>query len=364
MHVRRLLVVMLMLAVGAAAAPRSLAQEQTLPVPDLTGLNSAQAAALLNSSGLMLGLEMSTGLTGLDHAPNTIVQQSIAPGERAAPGARVDVVIARADNLTLVYDENDLTLINRSADALDLSGIAFGVAEGSPASFNAVRWTSQLPSGQCTQIWSIARSAPKDVEGCSRFASWLSTRDSSVHFWTAAHGVVSFNVVQNGMTRAVCPAAAVGAEPIRCDVYVEAAAGDIDSTPYIYFAYTADRLIVFNRSSDQWMPVAGTVLYNFNPNLMVAGSALLLGDASLYSARSPVADLARLAPGQCLLFTNGQALETVGSPQACFVTAQLDIDPNLIFWAAPFELVSQSDGQRRRCPAAVAGRITLCILPR
>ena len=364
MYHRRLFMLAFTLLISLGAAYKSRAQEPTVVVPDLSGLNSPQAAALLNRSSLMLGTESSAGTIDADQPANIIVQQSIAPGENAAPGTRIDVVISRANNATLIYDDNDLTLINRSAGVLDLNSVTFSVAEGQPASFNAGRWTPQLQAGQCTQIWSIARGAPKDVAGCSRYASWLSTRDTAVHFWTAAHGVVNFNVMQNGVVRATCPAAPVGTEPITCEVYLEAASTNADSTAYLYFAYTTDRLIVFNRSNDQWMPIGETVLYNFNPNLAVAGSALPIGDVSLYPARNLVTDPARLAPGQCLLFTNGQALETVGSPQDCFVTAQLDVDPNLIFWAAPFELESLSDGQRRSCPAAVADRVTICILPR
>jgi hypothetical protein len=45
------------------------------------------------------------------------------------------------------------------------------------------------------------------------------------------------------------------------------------------------------------------------------------------------------------------------------VIARLDIGPTVIFWDADSG-VGSSDGQPRTCPAAVAGRLTLCVMPR
>jgi hypothetical protein len=89
-----------------------------------------------------------------------------------------------------------------------------------------------------------------------------------------------------------------------------------------------------------------------------------VADRSLYRDEnvSPVADIRWLAPGQCLLFTN-RSPSSEQPPLPCDVIARLDIRPTVIFWGADFG-VGSSDGQPRTCPAAVAGRLTLCVMPR
>jgi hypothetical protein len=82
----------------------------------------------------------------------------------------------------------------------------------------------------------------------------------------------------------------------------------------------------------------------------------------LYTIKNPVARPGQLAPGQCVLFTDGSP-DGNTPPQPCDVVARLDIGPALIFWGAAFDMEGNG-GERHTCPAGVAGSTTLCIMPR
>lgn len=341
-------------------------QEAAITVPNLVGMNVPQAAATLNRSGLAMGGQINAGWTAESGLlQNTIGAQSYPADQPVPPGTPIDVTVLRSPNVALIYDENDLTILNNTNATLDFNGLLFGVAEGAaPAAFAATRWTGALPAGGCAQLWSVLRSAPKDVEGCARINNWLtSVNNTAEHFWTALNGVVTFSVVYNGFQNATCPAAPAGAQPMRCDVYLPVGAA-VEVTPYVYFAYTPERLIVFNRSPDKWMPLDATPVINLNPNVTVPEPQINLSDPTVVSRINPVANLALLAPNQCLLFTNNTALELPNLPEQCDIIGQGNLDPNLIFWSASFDIVSVTDGRRRTCAAATAGRLTICVMPR
>lgn len=346
--------------------PAAHMQEATIPVPNLVGMNAPQAAAALNHVGLALGAQTNVGWTAESGLPqNTIGSQSLFPDQPVSPGTAVDVTVLRSPNVALMYDENDITLINNTGATLDLNGLVFGMVEGtSPAAFAATRWMGALEAGGCTQLWSVLRSVPKDVEGCAGINRWLTNvNNTSEHFWTALNGVVTFSIVYNGVQYTTCPAAPAGAQPMRCETYLPVG-GAAEVTPFIYFAYTSDRLIVFNRSQNQWMPLADTPVINLNPNITVPEPRVPLADPTVVTPLNPVANVALLAPNQCLLFTNNISPELPNLPEPCDVIAQGNIDPNLTFWTADFDIVSVTDGRRRTCAAATPGRLTICMMSR
>jgi hypothetical protein len=338
--------------------------QDSVTAPDLTGFTVPEAAAMLNRVGLALGVRNSLGWTEASGLPvNTIISQGSAPGIAVTVGSAVDVTVLRAMNVALIYDENDFTIQNRSGVDVGFGGLIFSALDGPGASFAATRWSGGLGANRCAQVWSISRSQPKDIEGCERISNWLVTGNTAEHFWTGLTGATYFSVTLSGAELTRCPTAPAGSAMMRCDLYLPLPGGD-EVTAYVYFAYTPDRLIVFNRSRNQWMPLGNTVLYNFNPNLGQPGAPISLGNVSLYNSLSPVADVTLLAPGQCVLFTNNQGLEALNLPEACDVIGSLNIDPALIFWSSDFQLDSITDGQRRTCNAATASRLTLCIMPR
>ncbi|MBI5667061.1 MAG: PASTA domain-containing protein [Chloroflexi bacterium] len=343
------ILICLLVFVGAVAA-------QDVTVPDLTGLSVPQAAAQLNRLGLKLGAENNQGWMAESGLPqNSISGQSIPAGQTAAPGTAIDVNVLRSPNVLLIYDDNDLTLVNNTGGTLNLAGLVFRALDGNGATFAAARWGGGLAAGDCGQVWSVGRGSGKDMPECGN-VQWMTTNDAAEHFWTGAGGTTQFGVFQDGLQRATCAVA----NPGRCEFYVAGGAAS-DATQYVYFAYTPEHLAIINQSDNQWMALDGfSVSNNYVPPL---GAAVNVADPTLYGSNiSPVADIRRLAPGQCLLFTNSSP-GSEQPPQPCEVIAWLDVGPSVIFWAADFG-VNSSDGVARSCPAAVAGRLTICVMPR
>ncbi|NWF67949.1 MAG: PASTA domain-containing protein [Chloroflexi bacterium] len=338
-----------------------LAQDATpvpnVSVPDLTGLSVPAAAALLNRSQLNLGAQSDEAwVEGSGLPQNTISAQSLAAGSSVPAGSAVDVTVLRSANMTLIYDDNDITLINRSGGVLTLAGVVFSTVESSSgASFNAARWTGALNAGDCGQLWSVGRTEPKAIEGCDAL-NWLTTNNSAEHFWTALNGVASFSVSQDGIQRAVCPAAEAGAAPITCDFFL-AAAGAEEAVPYIYLAYSDQQLLILNRASDGWMVLEG-VLFTYGTFTYNVGAA------SAWPTPPQFGQVNRLAPGQCLMYYVG-AYQPPAQP--CDVITSYDIS---FAGAQPFWLVGTvtvdgvTDDQLHVCPPATPGRLTICIMPR
>lgn len=342
-----------------------MAQTEPLPVPDVTGLTIPAAAAELNRVGYRLGAQnpIPPDATSAQQ-PGTVISQSIPAGQTAAYGTAVDLDVLSGALVRLVYDDNDLTLQNETGEFLDLNRLTFGSADGSKR-FPASRWRGGIDAGDCTQVWSIVRNGAKSVPGCGS-TFWMTTNNSAEHFWTQTAGVQNFSVMQDNVERATCPAAPPNSQsaPVECEFYVLSGSLATETTDYLYFVYTTDRFAVINRSDDAWMPVNETPLFNYNPQIQVAGAELNLGDPSLYADDEPLGSVERLAPGQCLLLTV-DPLVNAEPPESCDVVAQKSLVASVAFWLADFELQPATrPAQRSTCPAATEGRTTLCVMPR
>lgn len=338
----------------------ALAQGDTVTVPDVTGLSIPRAAAELNRAGLVFGGEISVRAAG---APENVVSgQSVAPGQQVARGSSVSVEVPRTPNIRLLYDDNDLTLINLTAQNIEFGDLTFNSVTGQQASFSASRWAGRVRGNQCTQIWSVSRNGPKGLPECTFIQNWLTTNNRANHFWTAVSGVQTFNVVQGGQERAVCNAAPPNSEnrPVTCEFYLPAGAQN-ELAPFIYLAYTTDKLVVINRTENQWMQVAATTIHSQLSTPGPIGNRFAF-NAALFGRPEIVARINRLAPNQCLLFTN-RNIENDDLPQDCDVIATLPLGPQQLWWTANFE-VEGTDGKRRVCNAAVADKLTLCLMPR
>jgi len=351
--------IILLIIVGLVLFPQLVAAQDTVTVPDIVGMGEPQAAALLNRSGLNLGAEENVAWTQESGLPeNTIGSQSIPAGQSVARGTAVDVTMLRSSNTLLLYDDNDLTMVNQSGGTMPLDGIVFRSMGGSQESFfTATRWRGALDSDDCAQIWSISRGEPKNLPECPSNIFWLSTRFEEAHFWTGAYGATQFKVEQNGIERAVCPVA----NPGRCEFFLAGGGSGADATNFVYFAYTPDQLIVRNPTEDRWMPLNGVQIVNNAPP--VAGSTFAFGSPDVFGSQPVVGRIDRLAPGQCLLYT-GSATVSDTLPQPCDMVARLDLDPSVNFWAQAFGVDSASDDQQHTCPAATPGKLTICVMPR
>jgi hypothetical protein len=338
--------------------------QDTVIIPNVIGLNVPQAAAELNRAGLRLG---SQSVMGWDAAsslsPNTISFQSIAAGSSIEAGATIDVTVLRSPNIALVYDDNDLTVINLTTATLNINGLAFTAVEGATASFAASRWAGTLNPSECSQIWSVSRNGPKDVAGCES-THWLTTNNSQEHFWTAVNGVVRFRIMDNGVERAGCDAAPSGSQdqPLRCEAYIAGSNESSEVTSYVYFAYTMQAFAVINRSPDKWMLTEQTTILNHNPGISIPNATVLVGDPTFFGNPSIVADITRLAPGQCLFLTSDNI--NAAQPEPCDMIARLDLTSSVAFWLANFQIDSAADDEQHQCPAAVSNATTICVMPR
>ncbi|MBW7877824.1 MAG: PASTA domain-containing protein [Anaerolineae bacterium] len=349
-----------MMAVAGVSAGIA-AQPQQVTVPDLNGLTVAQAAAQLNAAGLALGREIVVPVDG--RTPDVVSGQSVAAGQSAAAGSEVDVEIARSANIRLVYDDNDLTLINLTHAVLRLGGLSFETVESTQsAAFNAGRWSDIVRPRQCTQVWSVGRSGPKSLPECEYIQNWLTTNNRGEHFWTAASGARTFRVLQNGVERAVCDAAPTNSQdrPLTCELYIAADAQG-DDVPFIYIAYTRDTLAVINISPDKWMRINDTVLVNGLENPDPFGREFKINNA-LFGRPEIVARINRLAPNQCVVFATDAVTEPAGL-QDCAMIVTYTVQASQAWWSANFEVQGQ-DGKRRLCNAALNDRMTVCIMPR
>lgn len=341
-----------LLLILLAGATFAFAQDENVIVPEIIGLTPPEAAALLNEAGLRLGAETADGWTAENtQAVNTISAQSTAAGESVPAGTAIEITVLRIPSVSVVFDDNDITLINVGDSLLPLANIAFAAVDGGGQTFSARRIPAgALEPGDCMQVWSVGRSSPKDVPGCTGSTFWITTNNTAEHFWTGAGGTTQFTVTQDGVSRGMCGVA----NPGRCDLYL--ATGDAaDTTPYVYFAYTTDSLTIYNRSESQFMTLPGLQLVDTN------GTAFAVTETAFYTDVNPVADVARLAPGQCLFI--GVSAESAPA-EDCTVIAQTVVSGDAAFWRGDFTFTSVSDGQQRTCPGTVADRLTLCILPR
>ncbi len=331
---------------------------QTAPVPDLTGLNIPQAAAALNAAGLALGVEEAQLWDSLAPVePDLIGGQSVAAGSSAEPGTVVDVTVLRVPNTAMIYDDNDITLVNLSGVNLNVNDVTFNTVDGNSASFPASLWSDTLRANQCLQLWSVSRNGPKGLDECRLIQTWRVTTNPAEHFWTGSGGTTQFGLSKAGQRVVVCDVA----NPGRCDFYLTTGLRGGENTEYVYFAYTDDQLALINTSADRWMDLNGLNVVNYFAD--PRGANVAVGNPRIFGNPSIVADITRLAPGQCLVFTNGSP-QSAAPPQPCDPIARLNIGPNLIFWGAAFDVDSVTSDRTHSCPAGAADRLTLCVMPR
>ncbi|MFW5709619.1 MAG: PASTA domain-containing protein, partial [Chloroflexota bacterium] len=323
------------------------------------------AAAELNRAGLRLGAIENTLWTPESQQPvNSVTAQSVSAGENVSPGTSIGITVLRNPNVTLIYDDNELTLINSSNGPLDLNTIIFSAGDGSKR-LSGGEWQrfldqAILDAGDCAQVWSIRAGQAKQVPGCDSIY-WLTTNDETKHFWTQVAGAESFNVLSGSDSLAMCPAAPPNSQdnPTTCSFFVNTTT-DSNVTPYLYFAYTTEAFGVINVTSDRWMSLSSTPLYRVDGQ-QGASVEFRLSDPTLFGGLNTIADTRRLAPQQCFLLIT---LNDSSPPEPCEVMGQVAVEQSTAFWTAPFEIspVSQIT-DRVTCPAAVADQVMICVVP-
>lgn len=345
--------------VAVLAQHTLVAQPSTGPVPDVTGMTIAAATAVLNASGFSVGAQYSVPAAE-GQRRDAITGQMPAPGTYAEVGSSIDLIVARKPNARLIYDNNDLTLVNLSEEPLPLGTLVFAGDGG--AVFRGDRWGRTLSEGECVQIWSVTRSKPKGVEGCVRIVSWLTTNDTTQHVWTQGSGE-RFTIFSGNQPQAECMTAQRGTQnsPAACEFYAPSAASG-PYIPYIYLAYTTDGLVVRNPSETTWLRLSNEIV-------TATGKAIRLQQASQYDSVSSFVlttsdngtpQVRQLAPSQCVRFRAVGAPDDA-YPEPCSLVADRVTDEP--FWQTAFSVRSR-DGKAHACDPAVPGRVVVCVAPR
>lgn len=346
------LVYLLIFSLLFAALPAA-GQDAISTVPDLNRLTVPEAAAALSRAGLRLGPETIIAIDPVSgESENIIVEQLPPAGEAVQPGTAVGITVTRVINAYVIYDDNDLTLVNLTAGLIDLNTVMFSGTSGTGEAiteFNPSAWTPQLDVGRCGQLWSVARLASKEVAGCGAIL-WMTAANSNQHFWTHTSGTTQFSVIQDGVVRATCPTAQAGSQdaPLRCDIVFDVDYPD-ENIDYVYIAYTTNRLIIHNQTIDRWMSLDETVLRDSS------GGEI---DLSSLDKFNEAADQTRLAPGECILFA---AQANAQPPEPCRVISQMVTDA--MFWLEPFSVIGR-DEVPRVCEAAEEGALVICVMLR
>lgn len=339
-----------------------MAQSTDVSIPDVTGMTAPQAAAALNAVGLRLGSETNIQAEA-GQTEGAILSQTPLAGERAAAGSAVDITIARAPNIRLIYDDNDLTLINLSTQPFALPPLALNAVQGGTGVLRGERWGAEVSAGDCVQVWAIGRGKPKSVTGCDSVKAWFTTNNTDLHVWTRAAGVRRFTVTLNGQVQAECAAAPRNSQdaPTTCEFYIEVPSA-VPNLPYIYIAYTTDAFVVVNHADDGWLRMNVEVISS-------SGELVRFSEVTLYDTVDPLlvvgnasgtGTLRQLAPGQCVrLRAPGISEDTF--PQPCVPYADGIADQP--FWTTDFS-VRDREGKERVCKGATPGRLTICVMPR
>ena len=328
------------------------AQTNERVVPEVFTVTEAQAASILNSAGFRLGEVTDVKVVeGVTMPPGTVAGQSPAAGTALEYGAQVDLIVYRPDNMILVYDDNDITLVNNSGFVVRLDEIMFQ-SENGTAIFDGQRWdSSTLQPGDCAQLWSVGRRVPKSLPECDESMYWLTTNDSTEHFWIGVQESTTFSLFQDGALRVTCDVAASG----RC-AFFAGAEDSSDNTPYVMMTYGADYWIIMNPDSSRWMRLDKLTIDNGEDS--EAHTLVSIFEVSPDS--DVIGDVTRLAPGQCLLAYTGEIPTAL--PDSCmYFVDMVDVSP-FTFWLDDFVVRSANDTDRM-CPAAQSGVDALCILP-
>jgi hypothetical protein len=340
---------------------RSNAQDDAIVVPDVSGLSPAQAAAELNRVGLLLGtINYANPVPADEIDPEyIIVAQSPEASESVDAGTSVAVTL-NFYNVLLRYDGNEFHLINRSGVDISLYNLSF---ETDTRRFEARRWGDLSVKGNCVQVWAIEIDVarPYEPQECTFVQGGvgiLSSIAENQQFWLDSEAE-TFQVIQNGRIRGICPIATDSAENApedTCEVWLASNQLPEDITEYLYFVYDAHNFYVQNRSESQWMPLA---------SIAIADTPRSLVETRFFDFE-PRGNTDFLAPSQCLLITDGTPLAENAEPiAACDVIVQSTYTSADRFWLDGFSITGVLDiPSQRACPAVAGDERSICLLPR
>jgi hypothetical protein len=335
------------------------AQDNTVTVPDVTGLSPAQAAAELNRAGLLLGTIAYDAPVAVDDAnPDySIVEQSPNQGENVEAGTTVDVTL-NYYNVLLRYDGNEFHFINLSGVDIGLHNLSFETAN---RRFEARRWGDTARTGFCVQAWTINVNNFFEPQECGFVQGGIGVLRSlpeNQQFWIHSEAE-TFRIIQNGILRGECPVAQDSAEDEpedTCPVWLASNQPPEDMTEYLYFVYDAHHFYIHNRSANQWMPLASITFSDTTRSLL----------ENRFFDFEPRTYQDFLAPQQCLHISDGTTIaEDAEQIVACDVVVQSTYASDDRFWLDGFSVTGVLDvASARQCPAVAGDEPSVCLIPR
>lgn len=203
----------------AAAAQEPTATATREPAPSATHTTAPSATSTVTA----IVAAASTRATSTPRATATDAPTSTSTRRPAATSAVATPTVAAqevallpspaADSgaVRLVYDAQSLTLLNVSAEEVDVSGLVFTQtrAEGNPLIFRSSSWntgsapTTHLPAGDCYQVWTNEDTLLEPAEGCGVRHAW-SQVSFPRWFWISDAADAVFSVARDGVVLAEC----------------------------------------------------------------------------------------------------------------------------------------------------------------
>ncbi len=167
-----------------------------------------------------------------------------------------DILLILPD-IRLVYNADNVTLINVSGYNLDLTGLVF---EGSSGTMLAERWDTEFlsrplnnfPAGDCLQVWGLGSQDVRPQPGECRFRQvWVSVNETQ-QFWVNTE---RFSVSRGGVVLEVCEmwigacdVSLYGGTPVDNVVPTSAPPVDVGGPADIRLIYDAESLALVNVS--------------------------------------------------------------------------------------------------------------------
>lgn len=331
-----------------------MAQDEEADFPDIIGKAVPEAEALLNAGTYRLD----PIILAVDSGTNTDTLNTVDSFEIAEDGIIVQVTVFREYNVELIWENTEafagqpglvglnlnnnelFTLVNLSDEELSLRNIQIG-------NFEISAWGDMLRPRQCAQAWSFDIQSFIEISGCEfiQGGSIVNITNPDEQFWINNE---SFEVFQNGIHRGRCVTADGG-----CQLWLSPLVIAEDIAPYILLIYDMNELVIYNSSDSQWMDI-NHIAFN--------DSAAILSDVRNWDAVA-YPDIARLAPGQCVRFTNNLTDDNE-SIENCFTLARQDTSEADMFWTEGFIVNDTLKGTHREtCPPASNER-TICLFGR
>lgn len=323
-----------------------IAQDPT-PEPNLSeviGLSVPQAEATLNRLGYRLNAVLISDFSSANPV-NTVIDYTITEGNQ------VTLTIAREANIQLVWDISEylanasflgnldgdelFTIVNLSENDIALQNIQI-------ADFEAGAWGNTLRARQCAQIWTFPEDNAYSLPDCQTVQGGILNLTNEIQqFWRNQD---NFDILQNGIHRATCQQS----EGL-CTFWLSPTEIAEDIAPYIYLIYDETQWIAYN-NSEQWMDLSQMMINNL-PTMSDVRNWDIVNNA----------DLERLAPNQCVRFTQDIAQDSLID---CDEVAVQAVTADRVFWISPFILADSLNGNNTyQCPPSLGER-TICLLGR